>query len=178
MAYHQQCLSTFLFRRLDAELNSSSDRAFTITNWTPSARAAASTFWIGFIVKPSGLISVAIVATFGSSSMAMAADAETSLPSLIEAVKAVLPADRKDALAKRGEAMKKAWDAARERNRVAAAVGWDLSPITTARMCAEIRGAIRNEDWTMVSTDFFQSFWPSRMWTFDRQYRHIGGSGG
>ena len=117
--------------------------------------------------------------------LAMAADAETSLPSLIEAVKAALPADRKDALAKRGEAMKKAWDAARERNRVAAAVGWDLSPITTARMCAEIWGAIRNEDWTMVSTDFFQSFWsivdvrssvPPYRW-FRRIWRRVWRSG-
>ncbi len=110
--------------------------------------------------------------------LAMAADAETSLPSLIEAVKSALPADRKEAFAKRGEAMQKAWAAGRERSRVAAAVGWDLSPITTARMSAEIWGAIRNEDWTMVSTDFFQSFWPTRLWTFDRHYRHIGGSGG
>jgi thiamine pyrophosphate-dependent acetolactate synthase large subunit-like protein len=93
-------------------------------------------------------------------------------------VRAALPADRKDALAKRGEAMKKAWATAHEQSRAAAAVGWELSPITTARMSAEIWRAIRNEDWTMVSTDFFQSFWPSRLWTFDRYYRHIGGSGG
>jgi thiamine pyrophosphate-dependent acetolactate synthase large subunit-like protein len=110
--------------------------------------------------------------------LAMAADAETSLPSLIDAVKAALPTASKDAIDKRGEAMKKAWAAGRERNRAAAAVGWDLSPITTARMSAEIWGAIRNEDWSMVSADFFQSFWPSRLWSFDRQYRHIGGSGG
>jgi len=110
--------------------------------------------------------------------LAMAADAEESLPSLIEAVRAALPADRRDSIAKRGAALKTAWNATRERDRSAAAVGWDLSPITTARMCAEIWGAIRNEDWTMVSSDLFQSFWPTRLWTFDRPYRHIGNSGG
>ncbi len=110
--------------------------------------------------------------------VAMAADAETSLPSLIEAVKSALAADRKDALAQRGEAMKKAWSEGRARARAAAANGWNISPITTARMAAEIWGAIKNEDWSMASTDFFQSFWPKRLWAFDRHYRHIGGSGG
>ena len=39
----------------------------------------------------------------------MAADAETTLPSLIEAVKAAIPNDRKAAIEKRGEAAKKAY---------------------------------------------------------------------
>ena len=34
--------------------------------------------------------------------------------------------------------MKKAWQQARERARQPAAIGWDASPITTARLCAEI----------------------------------------
>jgi thiamine pyrophosphate-dependent acetolactate synthase large subunit-like protein len=110
--------------------------------------------------------------------IAMAADAETSLPGLIEAVKTALPADRKDALAQRGQAMKKAWTEARARLRAAAANGWNISPITTARMAAEIWAQIKNEDWAMASTDFFQSFWPTRLWAFDRHYRHMGGSGG
>jgi thiamine pyrophosphate-dependent acetolactate synthase large subunit-like protein len=110
--------------------------------------------------------------------LAMAADAEASLPALIEAVKSALPAERRDAIAQRGQAMKKAWAETRERFRAAAANGWNISPITTARMCAEIWAQIKNEDWSMVSTDFFQSFWPTRLWAFDRRYRHIGGSGG
>ena len=31
-----------------------------------------------------------------------------------------------------------------------ATVGWDASPITTARMCAEVYAQIKDEDWSMV----------------------------
>ena len=45
---------------------------------------------------------------FQSVDVSMAADAEATLPSLIEAVKAAIPNDRKAAIEKRGEAAKKA----------------------------------------------------------------------
>ena len=45
---------------------------------------------------------------FQAVDIAMAADAEATLPSLIEAVKAAIPNDRKAAIEKRGEAAKKA----------------------------------------------------------------------
>jgi acetolactate synthase I/II/III large subunit len=110
--------------------------------------------------------------------LAMAADAEASLPALIEAVNAAMSADRKAALAQRGENLRKSHDQMRERLRAAAAVGWNLSPITTARLCAETFGQIQGEDWSMASVDSFQSSWPRRLWPMDRHYRHIGGSGG
>ena len=58
---------------------------------------------------------------FQSVDMSMAADAEATLPSLIEAVKAAIPNDRKAAIEKRGEAAKKAKAEARARNLQAAA---------------------------------------------------------
>ena len=45
----------------------------------------------------------------------MAADAEATLPALIEAVKAAIPSDRKAAIEKRGEAIKKATPELHER---------------------------------------------------------------
>ena len=78
---------------------------------------------------------------FQSVDMSMAADAEATLPSLIEAVKAAIPNDRKAAIEKRGEAAKKAKAEARERNLQAAAIAWDASPISTARLSMEIWGA-------------------------------------
>ena len=33
-----------------------------------------------------------------------------------------------------------------------ATLGWDASPITTARMCAEVYAQIKDEDWSMVGT--------------------------
>ena len=110
--------------------------------------------------------------------LAMAGDAEASLPTLVEAVKNATTAERKAVFAQRGEALKRAHAEMRERLRAAAAVGWNLSPISTARMCMELWGQIRNEDWMLASSDQFQSYWATRLWAMDRHYRHIGGSGG
>src|SRR5262249_12796556 len=64
----------------------------------------------------------------------MAGDAEASLPFLIEAVKSALPNDKKAAFEKRADAFKRAKQQAHERSRQAAALGWDASPISTARV--------------------------------------------
>ena len=78
---------------------------------------------------------------FQAVDVSMAADAETTLPSLIEAVKAAIPNDRKAAIEKRGEAAKKANAEAHVRTRQAAALAWDASPISTARLSMEIWAA-------------------------------------
>src|SRR5207237_7952571 len=75
---------------------------------------------------------------FQSVDVSMPADAEATLPALIEAVKAAISSDRKAAIEKRGETAKKAFAEARERTKQAAAVAWDASPISTARMAMEI----------------------------------------
>src|SRR3979411_2294286 len=64
----------------------------------------------------------------------MAADAEATLPALIEAVRSAIPEARKSAIAARADGLKKAHGEMRERARKAAAFGWDASPISTARM--------------------------------------------
>ena len=69
--------------------------------------------------------------------VAMAADAEATLPALIEALKSAIPNDRKAAIAQRGEAQRKAYAETRARTLQAAAVGWDASPISTARLVME-----------------------------------------
>jgi thiamine pyrophosphate-dependent acetolactate synthase large subunit-like protein len=58
-----------------------------------------------------------------------------------------------------------------------AAWGWDASPITTARLSAELWNQIKNEDWSLVSDVVFLSFWPTRLWDFDKHYQYIGGQG-
>ncbi|HVY56703.1 MAG TPA: thiamine pyrophosphate-dependent enzyme [Xanthobacteraceae bacterium] len=108
----------------------------------------------------------------------IAGDAEATLPSLIEAVKAAIPNDRKAAFEKRGEAMKKAWAQTRERTKAAAALAWDASPISTARLSMEIWPLIKDLDWSLVSRDLFVSGWPSRLWPMDKYHHHIGGPGG
>jgi len=111
--------------------------------------------------------------------LAMAADAETTLPSLIEAVKRLLTDDRKRMFADRGKKLAAAHEGALRRARDEAAFGWDASPITTARLCAEIWGAIRNEDWSLVcEVSPWVNRWPLRLWNFDKFHQYIGSSGG
>jgi thiamine pyrophosphate-dependent acetolactate synthase large subunit-like protein len=108
----------------------------------------------------------------------IAADAEATLPSLIEEVKRILTPDRKRALAERGAKTAKANQEARNRNREIAAVAWDASPISTARLSAELWAQIKNEDWSLVSTDRMVSAWPTRLWNFSKHYQYIGAQGG
>jgi thiamine pyrophosphate-dependent acetolactate synthase large subunit-like protein len=108
----------------------------------------------------------------------MAADAEATLPALIEAVKQALPSSRKAAIEARGAGMKKSWSEARDRTRQAAAYAWDTSPIGTARMAMEVYAQIKDLDWSSVGGDRQLSSWPSRLWPMEKHYHHIGGPGG
>jgi acetolactate synthase-1/2/3 large subunit len=110
--------------------------------------------------------------------LAMAADAEATLPSLIEAVKRLISAERKRTYQDRGALLAAAHQRALAQNRDLAANGWDASPISTARLSAELWHQIRNDDWSLVSNCQFVSRWPLRLWAFDKHYQYIGGEGG
>ncbi len=73
--------------------------------------------------------------------LAIAADAETTLPSLTEAVKRLLTDDRKRAYQERGAKLADARQRALQRARTEATYGWDSSPITIARLSAELWAA-------------------------------------
>ncbi len=109
--------------------------------------------------------------------LAIAADAEASLPMLIEACKRLITADRKRVFQERGAKLAEASRRAREQTLDQAAWGWDASPITTARLSAEVWNQIQNEDWSLVSDVTFLSFWPTRMWDFNKHHHYIGGQG-
>ena len=109
--------------------------------------------------------------------IAMAADAEATLPALIEAVKRQITGDRKQALQARGAKLAEAGRQAQEKARADAAYGWDASPISTARLSAELWAQIKNEDWSLLSDTFWIREWPLRLWNFDKHYQYIGGSG-
>jgi acetolactate synthase I/II/III large subunit len=110
--------------------------------------------------------------------LAIAGDAEATLPALIEACRALIDPRRKAAIATRRAAMARMRTEARAATLEAAALGWDASPISTARLSAELWQAIKGEDWSLVSTDAFLSGWPRRTWRFDRHYQYIGHAGG
>ena len=108
----------------------------------------------------------------------MAADAQATLPALIEAVRAAVPEARKTIIAQRGVAARKAHDEARLRTRAAAAVGWDASPISTARLVMETFDAIKHLDWSLVASEDNVSDWPNRLWPMAQHHHWLGRSGG
>ena len=109
--------------------------------------------------------------------LAIAGDAEATLPALIEALKRALTSDRRIAIGARGARLAEETRRKREQALEQAAWGWDASPITTARLSAELWDQIRHEDWSLVSDVVFMSWWPTRLWDFDKHYQYIGGQG-
>ena len=103
--------------------------------------------------------------------IAIAADAEATLPYLIEACKKLITADRKRAFEERGKKLAAAHQQALERARSEASYGWDASPISTARLAAELWDQIKDKDWSLVTGG------ASRLWNVDRHYRTIAGGG-
>jgi len=111
--------------------------------------------------------------------IAIGADAETTLPMLTEYIRQAIPADRRAKIAERGDKARKGQAEARQRMLAqAAANAWDASPVSSARLSAEIWQQIKNENWALVSRDSSLSNWPHRLWTFDQHHQFIGGPGG
>jgi acetolactate synthase I/II/III large subunit len=110
--------------------------------------------------------------------MNLSGDAESSLPSLIDACRKLITADRQRAMQARGAKLAEASKKSLEDARLAASYGWDASPISTARMSMELWNQIKNEDWSLVSDTFWVSNWPLRLWDMKKHYHYIGGAGG
>jgi acetolactate synthase I/II/III large subunit len=111
--------------------------------------------------------------------MAIAADGEATLPALIEAVKRLVTGDRRRVFQQRGAKLAEASRDTRERMRQAAAYAWDASPVSTARVAAELWAQIKNEDWSLVSNYYSEAgLWPRRLWDFSKSYQWPGHAGG
>ena len=110
--------------------------------------------------------------------VAMAADAEATLPALTEAVKRLATDDRRRAFQERRARLEEAHGRARQAARNEAAHAWEASPISTGRLAAELWAQIRNDDWALVSESGNTSGWAFRLWDFDKHYQHLGDSGG
>ena len=108
--------------------------------------------------------------------LALAGDAEATLPSLIEAVKRLMTADRKRAIDDRGKTLASLSQTARDRARTDATYAWDAVPISTARLASEIWAQVQKEDWSLVNGAL--SGWAQRLWNFEKYYQYIGVSGG
>ena len=108
---------------------------------------------------------------FSEVDVAIAADAEATLPSLIESCKRLVTADRRRAFEERGNRIAAANAQALERARTEATYAWNASPISGARMRVELWNAVKDKDWALVGGQ------GSRLWNVDKFYRTISGGG-
>ncbi len=107
--------------------------------------------------------------------LAINGDGQASLPALIDEVKRATTDDRRNAFAARGQKLKEAHQKAAKRAREEAAIGWDLSPITTARLAAETWNAVKAEPWSLAVSDRIP--WARRLWAATDYHHMLGGSG-
>ena len=110
--------------------------------------------------------------------VAMAADAEATLPALTEACRRLVTDDRRRAFGERRQRLELAHARGLDAARAEAAYGWNATPISTARLAAELWDQIKDEDWSLVSESGNSSGWVWRLWDFQKSYHHIGDSGG
>ena len=111
--------------------------------------------------------------------LAIAADGQATLPLLIDAVKRLITGDRQRVFQQRGAKLAEASRTTRERLRQEAAYAWDASPVSTARVTAELWAVMKNEDWSLVSNYYSEAgIWPRRLWDFNKPYQWPGHAGG
>jgi acetolactate synthase-1/2/3 large subunit len=112
---------------------------------------------------------------FQPADLSISADAQTSLAPLTEAVKRELSLTRAAALMAKANGLRNRQREMHERMRTAAALGWDASPVSTARLSAELYDAVKNENWCLAVSD--RIAWPRRLWPTSRYHQMMGGSG-
>jgi len=112
---------------------------------------------------------------FQPADLAISADAQTSIAPLTEAVKRELSSTRAAELSGKADAMKKRHRDMVERMKTAAALGWEASPVSTARLSAELYNAIKGENWALAVSD--RIAWPKRLWPTSSYHQMMGGSG-
>jgi acetolactate synthase-1/2/3 large subunit len=105
-------------------------------------------------------------------------DAEASLPLLIAAVqKAMTPAQKAAAAqraAKHAVANRDATIASVGKALQAKRIGWDNSPVSLARIYAELWPLIEDEDWCLASPTAFSGAHHRDLWAHNRPYSYLG----
>ena len=114
---------------------------------------------------------------FAEADLSISGDAEATMPTLIEVLKAQMSATDKNRFATRGKNVKELSAKLLDQLRQQVAYEWDATPISSGRMVMELWDQIKNEDWMMPTETQFLSDWPYRLWDIDKPYRTMGGSG-
>jgi acetolactate synthase-1/2/3 large subunit len=113
---------------------------------------------------------------FQSVNMPISGDVQATLPAFTDELERAITPARKQALAARTPELRAAYEAMRTRAREAAAVGWDASPVSTARLAAEVWDVVKDEKWSLVVSD--RITWARRLWPTTEFHQMLGGSGG
>ena len=105
-------------------------------------------------------------------------DAEASLPGLIAAVQILLTAERRDAIAKRAAltaaANRKANVEGVRKALTVKRTGWNSSPVSLARIYAELWPLIENEDWCLASPSVLSGSHHRELWAHNKPYSYLG----
>ncbi len=107
--------------------------------------------------------------------LTISGDVEATLPALIEALKKEISSSRRSALTGKTGALRSQHREMKERTRAAAAIGWDASPVSTARLSSELYNALRNEKWCLAESRLLG--WSQRLWPATEYYNFLGHSG-
>jgi thiamine pyrophosphate-dependent acetolactate synthase large subunit-like protein len=112
---------------------------------------------------------------------AIEVDAEASLSPIVEEVRRQMTPDRQrlvqDRSAKHTNANRQARIEALTQALDQKRGGWDASPISTARIYAELWPLVRNEDWCLSSPSSFSGAHNTQLWDHDKPYSYLGGQG-
>jgi thiamine pyrophosphate-dependent acetolactate synthase large subunit-like protein len=116
-----------------------------------------------------------------ASGLAIEADAEASLPAIVEEVRRQMTPDRQrlvqERTAKHAAANQKARIEALQQALEQKKAGWDASPVSTARIYAELWPLIMHEDWCLSSPSSFSGGHNTQLWDHNRPYSYLGGQG-
>ena len=113
---------------------------------------------------------------FLSVEMAIPGEAQASMPILTDYILKNATAAQKTSFEARREPMKKRWDQQLKSAKEGAALGWDASPISTARLAMETYEVIKNEPWCLAVSDRIS--WARKLWPTTDYHQMLGGSGG
>lgn len=117
----------------------------------------------------------------GGGGQTLTADAEASLPAILEQVRRLRTQDNQRVIDERSPRQAVANREARVQAVTQAVqnarIGWDASPVSTARVYAELWPLIMNEDWCLASPSSFSGGHHARLWEHNKPYSYLGGQG-
>jgi thiamine pyrophosphate-dependent acetolactate synthase large subunit-like protein len=152
-----------------------------VTDMSAQARAARANNRKTISISAEHLFQGSNIHDFGRYAdvdLAIAADAEATLPSLIEEIRRQTTPARKSAIQARGARVAAAHKEGQLAGISDARHGWDASPVSVPRLIAELGNQIVNDDWAIVSGHQFTGDWQRRLLNHDKPYRYNGDCGG